>query len=139
MTRRRSWNSSLPAPTQPIARSRVPRVNATRKPANLERAHGPAKYRAWIKQQPCVVCGRTPCDAAHIKTGGGSRKADVDQTVPMCSSIVATGYVGHHDEYDGRARAGGKATFAARYPSLDLPALAVETQRAWRAFSGEGS
>jgi hypothetical protein len=110
----------------------MPKVNRARKAANLERAHGPAEFRAWIKTQPCVVCGRTPCDAAHLRNGGGSRKADVTETVPMCATIIAIGYSGHHDEYDGRQRAGGRKAFLAKYPHLDLPALAAETQRRWQ-------
>lgn len=97
----------------------------------MERAHGEPEFREWIKGEPCVVCGRTPSDAAHLKSGGTGRKADVTATVPMCSTIPALGYSGHHDEYDGRQRAGGKQTFAAKYPHLDLPALAAETQRRW--------
>lgn len=116
---------------------RMPRGKAIRKrnPARrakeLDRTHGDPDFRAWIKRRPCVVCGRTPCDAAHLKSGGTGRKDDVSGTVPLCSTIGS--YVGHHDEYDGRAFAGGKKTFAANYPHLDLWALAAATQRAYEA------
>jgi hypothetical protein len=116
---------------------RLPRGKAIRKRSperrakELQRGHGDPDFRAWIKRRPCVVCGRTPCDAAHLKSGGTGRKDEVCGTVPMCSTTSA--YVGHHDEYDGRAFAGGKKTFAANYPHLDLWALAAATQRAYEA------
>jgi hypothetical protein len=112
-------------------RAGVRRVNAARKAGNLERAHGDAEFRAWMKRQACVVCGRTPCDAAHLKSGGTGRKADVDQTVPLCSTVP--GYSGHHDEYDGRKQAGGKRSFVAKYSHLDLPALAAAIAARWQA------
>jgi hypothetical protein len=127
---------SLRRSSLPAGRSPLPRVNATRKAGNLLRAHGEPEFRAWIKGEPCVVCGRTPCDAAHLRNGGASRKADVTETVPMCSTLVALGYSGHHDEYDGRQRAGGRKAFAAKYPHLDLPALAAETRARWLAHCG---
>lgn len=83
-----------------------------------------------MKRQRCVVCGRTPCDAAHVTCGGAGRKDDVAGTVPMCSTLP--GYIGHHDEYDGRKRAGGKKTFAKKYPHLDLPALAADTDHRFK-------
>lgn len=98
------------------------KVNRARKAANLKRAHGSADHRAWMKRQPCVVCGRTPSDAAHLKSGGTGRKDDWQHTVPMCSTIVEAGYSGHHDEYDD-----GKQSFRAKYAHLDLEQLAVET------------
>jgi hypothetical protein len=110
---------------------RIKARNPERRAKELDRAHGDPDFRSWIKRRPCVVCGRTPCDAAHLKSGGTGRKDDVSATVPMCSTIGS--YVGHHDEYDGRAFAGGKQTFAANYPHLDLWALAAATQRAYEA------
>jgi hypothetical protein len=101
-------------------------VNRARKAANLLRAHGEPAFRAWIHEQPCVVCGRIPSDPAHLTNGGMSRKDAVARTVPLCATIVATGYSGHHAEYDG-----GKRSFRAKYAHLDLPALAAETQRRW--------
>lgn len=147
--RRRSLaNSTLPARTTRL-RSSSPRSSRgsppgsrsspERRERSLIRAHGTPEFREWIKSQGCVVCGRVPSDAAHLKSGGTGRKDDVAGTVPLCSTIVARGYSGHHDEYDGRQRAGGKRAFLAKYPHLDLPALAAEIRRAWLAFSGEAA
>jgi hypothetical protein len=114
----------------PLKRGKAIRKrNPKRRAKELDRTHGDPDFRGWIKRRPCVVCGRTPCDAAHLKSGGTGRKDDVSGTVPMCSTVGS--YVGHHDEYDGRAFAGGKKTFAANYPHLDLWALAAATQRAY--------
>jgi hypothetical protein len=115
-----------------MQRAGIRRRNAAHHVRELERAHGDAEFRAWMKRQPCVVCGRTPCDAAHLKSGGMGRKDDVGNTVPMCST--QPGYSGHHDEYDGRKRAGGKKTFLAKYPQLDLPALAAAIAARWQAY-----
>lgn len=83
-----------------------------------------------MKRQPCVICGRVPSDAAHVKCGGVGRKDDVERTVPLCSDVVPSGYRGHHSEYDA-----GKKSFVKRY-AVDLPALAAETHRAWLTYSG---
>jgi hypothetical protein len=113
-------------------RAGIQRRNAARHARELERTHGDADFRAWMKRQPCVVCGRRPCDAAHLKSGGIGRKDDVGGTVPMCSTTTAG--PGHHDEYDGRTKAGGKKTFLAKYPHLDLPALAAAIAARWQAY-----
>lgn len=98
-----------------------------RKASETTRAHGSPEFRSWMKTQPCIVCGRTPSDAAHITNGGMSRKDDVSGTVPLCSDDVRTGYSGHHSEYDG-----GKRSFRERYP-VDLRAEAARIQTLWEA------
>lgn len=110
--------------------------NAKRSKANLARAHGPVERREWTKLQPCLVpdCGRSPCDAAHLISGGTGRKSEAAWTVPFCSSNVATGYRGHHDEYDG-----GKRSFMAKYfPGIERAELAVAVEKLWQAHSQRG-
>jgi hypothetical protein len=109
--RRLQHNSTIAAPTQPIARSSTPARSARIKPKprpkdETERAHGPVEYREWKKSQPCIVrgCRAQPCDSAHIRSGGKGRKDDWTQTVPLCSTRVADGYVGHHEQYDARKK-----------------------------------
>lgn len=109
----------LPRRTAPLKRSRIKRRPKSK--ATMERTHGTVEHREWIKRQPCVVCGRTPSDAAHLKSGGTGRKDDVERTVPMCSNVVPAGYEGHHTEYDA-----GKQSFRAKYAHLDLEQLAAE-------------
>lgn len=118
------------------------RVNRARKAKNLLRAHGPAERRAWMKAQPCVVCGRTPSDAAHIRTGGTGRKSDADQTVPLCSNywgqMMLNGsqrHTGHHRELDHGP--GRRAGFEQRH-NIDLTACAAQTEAKWLAFLDGG-
>jgi len=43
-------------------------------------------YRRYIAEQPCLICGTTPCQAAHISVGNYGRgiKAGDDICVPVC-------------------------------------------------------
>lgn len=113
-----------------MAGSRIKRH--ARPAAQTERAHGSAERREWTKTRPCAICGRTPSDAAHVRSGGTGRKDDVERTVPLCSDDIPSGYIGHHSEYDGRKHAGGKRTFEAKY-GVDMLALADENERAWQS------
>ncbi|MDI9738995.1 hypothetical protein [Acinetobacter baumannii] len=55
-----------------------------------------AKRLAVIRKLPCVMCGRTPVDAAHSNQGihnkGMGLKACDSKTIPLCRQ--------HHIEYD---------------------------------------
>jgi hypothetical protein len=130
---KRSW---MPRRTTPMARgstlARSRMKHHARTAVETARTHGDAEFRAWMKRQPCVICGRTPSDAAHIASGGVGRKDDVARTVPLCSDAI--GYVGHHSEYDGRSRAGGKRTFLLKYQLArdDLLQLAADTHARYR-------
>ena len=47
----------------------------------------------YVAQQPCLVCGRTPCDAHHLRftqSRALGRKVGDEFTVPLCR--------GHHRE-----------------------------------------
>jgi len=57
-----------------------------RTPADFARVYGSLQRVAWIAAQPCVVCASSPCENAHIKSGGVGRKADATQIVPLCPS-----------------------------------------------------
>jgi hypothetical protein len=129
-------NSTIAAPTQPIARSSTPARSARikpkpRPPAETERAHGPVEYREWMKSQRCIVrgCRAQPCDSAHIRSGGTSRKADWTETVPLCSTRPRDGYRGHHEQYDAR-----KKSFPLEH-DLDMAAEAAANQRRWRTVA----
>ena len=51
---------------------------------------------AQIRKLPCVVCGRSPVDAAHSNQSGHGKgmglKACDSKTIPLCRN--------HHVEYD---------------------------------------
>ena len=46
------------------------------------------RHLALVRQQPCLICETTPCDAHHLRTdmdtkGMGLKPGD-DHTVPLC-------------------------------------------------------
>lgn len=82
------------------------------KETEFERAFGGDDHQEWIRWQPSVVSGKTPCVAAHVRGGGVSRRADARWTVPML-------YVEHQQMHND-----GQDTYAARH-GLDLDALAI--------------
>lgn len=88
------------------------------KRATFERAFGGEDHDEWIKWQPSVVSGKTPCVAAHVRGGGVAYRADACWTVPMT-------YAEHQEMHNV-----GQKTYAARH-GLDLDALAVAH---WAAF-----
>ena len=55
-----------------------------------------AKRLAAIRKLPCVVCGRSPVDAAHSNQSAHNKglgiKASDEFTIPLCRQ--------HHIEYD---------------------------------------
>ncbi|WP_269492910.1 Ref family recombination enhancement nuclease [Acinetobacter baumannii] len=55
-----------------------------------------AKRLAAIRELPCVMCGRTPVDAAHSNQGAHNKgmglKACDSKTIPLCRN--------HHQEFD---------------------------------------
>ena len=120
----------------PPRRSRLARggpIKAKPRPkADTLRIYGPEAKRAWMKAQPCLICGRTPSDAAHLKNGGLSRKGDTEETVPLCADVVPVGYSGHHTEYDG-----GKRSFCAKYGVTrdELAAEALATHARFLAYA----
>ena len=61
----------------------LPKQPRQRSPAHL----------AYVRRQPCLVCGRSPVDAHHIKFAqpkAMSRKVSDEFTVPLCRH--------HHDQ-----------------------------------------
>ena len=42
------------------------------------------KYLAWIRKQPCVTTGKTPCEAHHTETGGMGMKGSDYSALPLC-------------------------------------------------------
>lgn len=87
----------------------------------FERAFGGEERLAWIRRQPSVVSGKTPCVAAHVRGGGEARRADACWTVPML-------YEEHEEMHHT-----GQRTFAQQH-GLDLDALAIEYERRWQVW-----
>jgi hypothetical protein len=86
-----------------------------------------------VAKQPCLVCGRRPADAHHLRFAQSralSRKVSDEFTVPLCR--------GHHrevhrsgDEAEWWIKAGIDPTVVARAPWLEthpLPAISDKAQ-----------
>ena len=42
------------------------------------------ELRRLIRGRPCLVCGASPSDAAHLKTVGSGGGDTVDNLIPLC-------------------------------------------------------
>jgi hypothetical protein len=55
------------------------------------------KYLAWIRTQPCVVCGtRRGIEAAHTGPHGLGQKSPDTSAIPLCSTHHRTGKDSYH-------------------------------------------
>ena len=121
--------------SQPIRRSGRPaRVNRQRKAKNHERAYG--EKRAFVAAMPCLVCGYSPCDPAHVGTAGAGMKSGSERLVPLCGPHEM--YVGVFDDahlklVDGHHREShrGIKTFQRKY-GIDLKAEAERIEAEWQ-------
>ena len=62
-------------------------VHAAVIPIKKEIRHRNKAHRAFVAAQPCLVCGRQPCDAHHIRFAQPralGRKVSDEFTVPLC-------------------------------------------------------
>src|SRR5579871_5804923 len=56
-----------------------------------------AVYLAWIRTQPCVVCGRTQwIEAAHTGLRGLGQKSSDYSAIPLCAAHHRTGKDSYH-------------------------------------------
>lgn len=75
-------HSGIKRGTSRLARSAIKRK--PRPASETLRIYGPPERRAWVKSLPCLVCGATPSENAHVENDGLSRKGDADKIVPLC-------------------------------------------------------
>jgi hypothetical protein len=100
----------------PRRSKRVKPVNRARKAKRWRTSFGSSERVEWMRQLNCCVCGRTPCEVAHVRSrAAGGTAAD---TVPLCNRC-------HREQH-----VVGVETFAARH-NLDLTALAQKYDRWW--------
>jgi len=60
----------------------IKKANAKRKRTRFARAYASGDNVARIQAMPCVVCGRAPSEAAHVRSrGAGGTWRDI---VPLC-------------------------------------------------------
>ena len=71
-------------------------------------------YLAFIRKQPCCVCGKQSV-AHHVQSGGIGIKSSDRVSVPLCDPF------GHHTELHRI----GKKTFSIKY-NIDLLSLAKQ-------------
>ena len=72
-------------------------------------------HLAFIRQLPCCVCGRTPCDAAHVRNGTDgamARKPSDKWAVPLCRPrTLQVGSKELHDGCHGLQHRSGETSF----------------------------
>ena len=108
-----------------------------------------SRYLAWIRTQPCVVCGtRRGIEASHTGPHGLGQKSPDTSAIPLCSKHHRTGNDSYHKL--------GSRKFAVVH-SLDIPAIVqrlnakpvirveagafigyLEGQQYWLGGAGEG-
>ena len=73
------------------------------------------KYLAWIRTQPCVVCGaRRGIEAAHTGPHGLGQKSPDTSAIPLCYAHHRTGKDSYHRI--------GPRKFSEKH-QLDIPAI----------------
>lgn len=126
------------------SRSAPPKArNPKRKAREFERCYGSTARVAFVKSLPCIVCGRGPCDNAHIRGDGAGRKADYTAIVPLCCMPMDDPWnPGYHRGHHGLFHKIGVESFVALYQTrrrgLDLEAEAAKTEAAWLYFLSIG-
>ena len=131
----------------PIARGAPPKrsgkpkaVNRARKQRNHERAYG--EKRDWVVTLPCLICGYSPCDPAHVGTAGAGMKAGSERLVPLCSPHVVGRWVGRVEvpvPFEGHHREShrGIKTFQRKF-GIDLKEEAERIERLWQNHLSRG-
>ena len=83
-------------PRQPKFRSRSPGIDKTILALPEPRRVRDRDHVRYVARQPCLICGRQPCDAHHLRFSQSralGRKVSDEFTVPLCR--------GHHREVHG--------------------------------------
>jgi hypothetical protein len=101
-----------------IKKSKPRSRNRKRHAANTARAFGAPDRCEWMKSQPSIISGQTPCVSAHVRSGGTGRRADAKHTVPVTWA--------EHEEMHA-----GQKTFERKY-GIDLLAEAAKTEARWQ-------
>lgn len=115
----------IPRHVAPKRSSRVKNVNRRRKAKEWKRAYGSKERVAFVASLPCLVdgCTATPCENAHTRGEGASRKAGFALIVPLCHN--------HHAEL----HTFGRITFESKH-AIDLDYCAGQIERIWQVRTG---
>jgi hypothetical protein len=101
LRRKKPWNP----PRVPIGRRKGKRGRSIAGAFPVESPERSEKYLDWIRDQPCLVCGRPPRNEAHHEPKEGDpnmargRKVSDYRTLPLC------GPFGCHGEIDNGRKA----------------------------------
>jgi hypothetical protein len=116
-----------PHPRKPRSRSRSKGVEKSLLALSEPRRIRDREHVRYVAKQPCLICGRQPSDAHHLRytqSRALGRKVSDEFTVPLCR--------GHHrevhrygDEATWWSRAGIDPTVAARTLWLEMHPLAI--------------
>lgn len=83
------------------------------------------KYKQYLYDKPCEVCGNIPSDPAHTKNNGTASKGPDSSCAPLCRL--------HHQEYDHGKN--GKRGFETKY-NVVMASIAEEWYTRYLAESG---
>lgn len=123
-------------PRHPLQSASRPKAkNAKRQKREKVRTNGSPERDAFVRSLPCAACGVVGySEVAHVgrEGKGGSRKANADQTAPLCGPRPAGNRCFANYEGCHRASHRGQQTFEAFY-EVDLAECAAETERAYQA------
>lgn len=130
MSKRKAWNSTLPAPTEPMKRTKpIKARNADRKAREFARTYHSVERVMFVKYaMQCEVpgCGHFPCECAHIEGEGMGRKGHYTMIVPLCAHHHRTGRFSFHN-------LGSRHAFEREY-RIDLGTLAEWTEERWQTY-----
>lgn len=102
--------------------------NVARSADEFTRTYGSPERCEFVQTLPCIVPGcDKPAENAHIEGDGAGRKADATKIAPICR--------GHHRTRRDSLHNLGREAFEGEH-LVDLEALALDTERCWRRFSG---
>ena len=82
-----------PQPDRSVKRSRSKSIDKSALPFPEPRRIRDRDHIRYVAKQPCLICGRQPCDAHHLRftqSRALGRKVSDEFTVPLCR--------GHHRE-----------------------------------------
>lgn len=96
------------------------------KKTEFARKYGSVERIEWMRWQPSIISGQTPCVGAHVKSGGTGRKSDSCWIVPLTDA--------EHKEMDDQI---GKRAFERKY-GIDLAVEAQKIEARWQRERSAG-
>ena len=96
-----------------------------RSKAEFNRIYESMDRVTFVQSLPCLGCGQTPSENAHVRNAGKGKKASSKETVPLCGVFVNR----CHEKYDQY-----EAPYQRNSPErARIKAYAPVIEAAWRA------